>query len=394
MMKRMLWSVLALLMLSMSSAHEGSAQTTAGAEITIPVIIPLTGSAAFLGAQQKVGLDVAEKFVNRHGSHIKLVYYDDTSSPQVAVQLVNQLTASGTRAIIGPMVRATCAAVEPLMQKGPLDYCLSPTLHSAPGSFVFTAGSDTFDLDRAVVRYARLKGWKRVAMLAPTDASGVDAVKGFHEAFIDPENKDMTLVEQLSFNPADTSVTAQLARIKATKPDMVLAWATGAPIATILREMHELGMDNIPVATGYSNMTYAQMESMTAYMPKELYFPVPSAVGSRTRSMGLDRKVEAALKDFDSAFASAGLKPDAGVLTTWDPMLILARAFQDHGAATTSEQLRSYVAGLKGFAGINGLYDFQKYPQRGLSERNTYVTRWTPDVKTWALVSKAGGTPL
>jgi branched-chain amino acid transport system substrate-binding protein len=392
-MRRTIFAALALLILSLSMAHGSNAQSAAPKEITIPVILPLTGSAAFLGAQQKAGLEVAAKFVNSRGSHIKLVYYDDTSSPQVAVQLTTQLTASGTRAIIGPMVRATCAAVEPLVKTGPLDYCLSPTLHSPPGSFVFTGSTDTWDLDRAVIRFARLKGWKRIAMLTPTDASGVDAIKGFHEAFADPENRDITLVEQLSFNPTDTTVTAQLARIKASHPDMLLAWATGAPIATILREMNALGLD-IPVATGYSNMTYAQMDSMTSYMPKELYFPVPSAVGSRTKAIGLDRKVEAALRDFDAAFVSAGFKPDAGVLTTWDPMLILARAFQDLGPDATSEQLRSYLSRLTGFAGINGLYDFQKYPQRGLSERNTYITQWSPNLKTWALVSKAAGTPL
>ncbi len=228
-MKRLIGAILSLLLLCLWPAYGTYAQSTVPRDIIVPVILPLTGSAAFLGAQQKIGLDVAQKFVNQRGSHIKLAYYDDTSSPQVAVQLVTQLTASGTKAFIGPMVRATCAAVEPMMAKGPLDYCLSPTLHTQAASFVFTAGSDTWDLDKAIVRYARLKGWRRVAMLAPTDASGVDAIKSFHEAFLDPENKDMQLVEQLSFNPTDTTVTAQLARIKAAKPDLILAWATGHP---------------------------------------------------------------------------------------------------------------------------------------------------------------------
>jgi branched-chain amino acid transport system substrate-binding protein len=392
-LKRLVWPLGGALLLSMFPAGEGRAQTPAAKEITIPVILPLTGSAAFLGAQQKIGLDVAQNFVNKRGSHIKLVYYDDTSSPQVAVQLVTQLTAGGSRVLIGPMVRATCAAVEPLMKNGPLDYCLSPTLHAPPGSFVFTGSTDTWDLDRAVMRFARFKGWKRIAMLTPTDASGVDAIKGFQEALKDPDNRDLTLVEQLSFNPTDTTVTAQLARIKAAKPDLLLAWATGAPIATILREMNALGLD-VPVATGYSNMTYQQMDSMVGYMPKNLYFPVPSAVGSRTREVALDRKVESALKDFDAEFAGAGLKPDAGVLTTWDPILIIARACSDLGPDATSEQLRNYLSHLKGFAGINGIYDFEKYPQRGLSEINTYVTRWSPETKSWAIVSKAAGVPF
>ncbi len=56
--------------------------------------------------------------------------------------------------------------------------------------------------------------------------------------------------------------------------------------------------------------------------------------------------------------------------------------------------MRSYLAGLKGFAGIKGIYDFPAVPQRGLSETNVFITRWDPAAKTWAVVSKARGELL
>ncbi len=391
--KPLLWVAICFLAAFVSPMPESQAQAAISKEVTIPVILPMTGPAAFLGKQSKLGLDVAEQFANNRGDRIRLAYYDDASNPQVAVQIANQLIAGGARVFLGPGLKATCAAVVPLVSKGPLDYCLSPTLHSPAGSYAFSSGTDTWDLDRAVIRYARLKGWKRIAMLISTDASGIDAMQGYHEILNERENRDMTVVEQSTFNPTDTSVMAELVRIKAAHPDLLLAWASGTPVATIFRELSELGFD-VPVATGYSNMTYAQMQSMSAYLPKQLLFPVPSAVGSRSPAVSLDPKVEAALKDFESAFASAGLKPDAGVLTTWDPLMIVIRAFRDLGPDATSEQLRNYLAHLKGFAGINGLYDFQKYPQRGLSEKNAFITRWNPDLKTWAMVSKAAGTPI
>lgn len=391
--KPLLWVAMSLLAVFVSPMPDNRAQAAISKDVTIPVILPMTGPAAFLGKQSKLGLDVAEKFVNSRGDRIHLAYYDDASNPQVAVQVATQLIAGGARVILGPGLKATCAAVLPLVAKGPLDYCLSPTLHSPPGSYAFTAGTDTWDLDRAVVRYARLKGWKRIAMLVSTDASGIDAIQGYHEILKERENRDMSLVAELTFNPTDASVTAELVRIKAAHPDLLLAWASGTPVATIFRELNELAFD-VPVATGYSNMTYTQMQSMGAYLPKQLYFPVPSAVGSRSADVSLDPKVEAALKDFEAAFASAGLKPDAGVLVTWDPLMLVVRAFRDLGPDATSEQLRNYFMRLKGFAGINGLYDFQKYPQRGLSEKNAFITRWVPDLKSWAIVSRSAGTPL
>ncbi len=60
----------------------------------------------------------------------------------------------------------------------------------------------------------------------------------------------------------------------------------------------------------------------------------------------------------------------------------------------TTEDLRKYIAGLQGFAGINGIYDFKKFPQRGLGPDNVVITRWDSKVDQWTVVSKAGGGAL
>jgi branched-chain amino acid transport system substrate-binding protein len=56
--------------------------------------------------------------------------------------------------------------------------------------------------------------------------------------------------------------------------------------------------------------------------------------------------------------------------------------------------MRAYLAGVKGWAGVNGIYDFTSVPQRGLDETDAVVTRWNPDSKTWTIVSRPGGAPL
>src|SRR5580700_1961008 len=63
----------------------------------INAILPLTGQASFLGKEEQVTLQIAEKYVNRTGGikgrPVQFVFYDDTSNPQVAVQLVRQVSA-------------------------------------------------------------------------------------------------------------------------------------------------------------------------------------------------------------------------------------------------------------------------------------------------------------
>jgi len=74
-------------------------------------------------------------------------------------------------------------------------------------------------------------------------------------------------------------------------------------------------------------------------------------------------------------------------------MLAIA-ALRKVGPNATATQIRDYLASLTGFAGINGIYDFTKSPQRGLDETSVYITRWSPEQKAWVVVSEPRGVPL
>src|SRR5579872_7515638 len=126
---------------------------------TIPVVLPLTGNAAFLGQGEKQSLEIQEKSVNQsggiNGTPVHYAFYDDQSSPQVAVQLANQIATQHPSAIIGSAIVAMCNAMAPLLANGPVMYCLSPGIHPAAGAPVFTAFVSTYDLAVGLVRYYR-----------------------------------------------------------------------------------------------------------------------------------------------------------------------------------------------------------------------------------------------
>lgn len=370
-----------------------SLRVRAADPIPLHVILPLTGSEAFLGQQEKNAIDIATKFVNsRGGDPVTPVYHDDQSAPQVALQLISQLNADHVPLILGPAGRATCLAISPVLSKGPVNYCFSPTMHSEAGSYVFMAGVDTSDLDRAMVRYARLSGWKRIALITSTDATGSDAVRIFDTLMKEPENAAIAFVTRETFNAADISVTAQVARIKASKPDAIFAWTTGLGLGTVFRALSGAGL-NVPVATSWGNMTFTQLKNWGNIVPNDLLFPTTSWAGSAT-SRGVDPKVNAALRDLNNAFSAVGAKPDAGAAVAWDPILIATRVMRALGPNPSADQVRTNLAGFKDFAGINGLYDFTHFPQRGIGEDNSVIARWTPKQSAWEIVSKTMGEPL
>jgi len=363
----------------------------------IHVMLALTGGGAFLGQAEQKSLQLAEKVVNEsggiQGTPVKFTFHDDQTSPQVAVQVVNQILATKPQVLLGSSIVATCSAIGPLMQSGPVEYCFSPGIHPEKGSYVFTSSVSTLDLANAVIRYFRLKGWTKIALMFSTDASGQDAERGLKSVIDLPENKDVSVVTTAHFNPQDVNVSAQIEQVKAANPQAFIAWSTGAPVATIFRAMLQAGLD-VPTATTDGNMTRAQMTQYQSFLPRQLYFPAAEWVVANDPKFPMEAAVADKQKAFYAAFEQAGIRPDISSELAWDPATIVVDALRKLGPDATAVKIRDYLVGLKGYAGVNGLYDFEAQPQRGLSVANAVVTHWSADAKTWQVVSKATGIPL
>jgi branched-chain amino acid transport system substrate-binding protein len=372
----------------------GAAQAAEDYEIN--VVLPLSGGASFLGKAEQRSLQLVEKSTNEtggiQGRPLKFTFHDDQSSPQTAVQLASQVVASRPAVMIGSSIVAMCNAMAPLMANGPVMYCMSPGIHPAAGSYAFTSSVSTHDLGRALIRYFRMKGLTRIAIMTSTDASGQDADKGFDETLKQPENKDVSVVSRQHFNPTDVSVSAQIETIKAATPQALIAWTTGAPVATVFKSIIQSGLD-VPVGTTDGNMTFAQMTQYAAFLPKQLYIPAAEWVTYRTAS-AKDPAVAAAQARFDEVFKAAGQVPDVASALSWDPAVTIVDALRKLGPSATAAQLRDYLGKLKDYAGIDGVYDFTKEPQRGLTVEDAVVTLWNPEAKTWEPKSQPAGAPL
>jgi len=362
----------------------------------INVILPLSGLASFLGKAEQQALVIVEKFVNRTGG-IKgrpahFVFYDDQSSPQISVQLMKQVTASKPPVILGSSLVADCNAMLPLASDGPVVYCFSPGIHPQAGSYGFTASVSTHDLQIALLRYFRLEGWSRIALITSTDATGQDAERGIDEAASLPENKSIEIVEHAHFNPTDVSVSAQIERMKGKQPQAIIAWSTGTPIATVFKAISQSGMD-LPVATTNGNQTYAQMEQYASFLPKQLFIPTAEWLNP-PQGVTLDARVEQAHKTFFAEFKVGGQRPDVAATLAWDPAMIVVEGLRQLGTEASAMQLRDHILHLKGYGGVNGVFDFEKVAQRGLDVTSAIVTRWDAAAKEFDVVSQPGGVPI
>ena len=362
--------------------------------IQIPVILPLSGIGAFVGHEQQIAVQAVETTTNKAGGiggrPVSFTIEDDESNPQVAVQLFQGLRGKGVALILGPTWAASCSAVLPLAeQDGPLVYCLSNSIRPPGGSYVFSAIFSTQDMLEASLRYAAARGWKRLAYIVSSDATGEDAERAIEGALAEPQNSTITVVAREHFATTDLDVMAQMATIKAVNPQVLIAWAAGSPSATLFRSEFNEGL-NVPTFTFPANLNYGQLESQSAFLPKQLYF---AGSASAAPEVADTRAWKAAVATFVDAVSGPNVRPDQILAGTWDPVSLLVAALRRLGPNATATQLRDYVASTRDWAGALGIYNFAAVPQRGLNSSSVVIIEWDGAKGTWFAASRPGGAP-
>ncbi len=354
----------------------------------------MSGSLSFVGKAINDALRAYEQYFNKaggiNGRPIHFVIADAQTNPQIATQLASDLKAKRLPFILGPMSAAECNAVFALAKSGPVTWCFSSAVNSQPGSFEFQTSATNFDYNSAAIRWLRGRGITRLALITPTDATGQTYDRAIEAILQLPENRALKLVAHEHLNPGDVSVAAQIAKIRESMPQALIAGTIGTVAGTVFRGLLDAGM-NLPVITGNGNASQAFMKQYAAILPKELYVEsthclAPGAITERAERNAYDSYV--------AAMNASGVPVDCLQSLGWDPALILTSALRKIGTDATAEQLRNYLANLKGFAGVNGTYDFKRVPQRGLDDRAVVIIRWDEAKATWIPVSKAGGAPL
>lgn len=371
------------------------ARASAADPYDVYVETSLTGQGAFVGAGQAAAVRAAEGLINRtggiHGRPVHFVIQDDQTNPQLAVQLFNEMVAKKVPVILGPGFSAPCYAVWPLVKEQIVNYCLAPSIHPAPGSYAFSASASTSDLALAGIRFFHMKGWKKIAVLDTTDATGQDGDNIIKENLARPEFKDMEIVDFEHFAPSDVGISAQLARIKASGAQALITWVTGTPFGTVCHGITDSGLD-IPVFTNAGNVSYAQAAQYKTFLPKNMYFTALRFMGHNQNEPAPIRKAQ---NEFFAAMQEAGVaKPDTLNGVPWDAIFVVVDALRKLPENPTPKQIHDYIEHVKGQPGINGFLDFTNGSQRGVDASAAIMVRYDAGETAWIPVSKPGGAPL
>lgn len=354
------------------------------APITIDVLLPLTGAAAYSGITQQQAARVYETIVNKtggiHGAPLHFAFYDDHADPKTAVQLVNELLPQHPTVILGPTLTATCAAVAPLFANGdgPVNYCLSPSLLPPHGGNVFASAVTLHNAEMWTYNHAKAMGFKRYALIAATDASGLLSLQYIREWATLPANTEVQIVDVEAFAPSDLSVAAQVANIKAANPDIIFIYAIGTAFGSVLRELTNAGLSGVVTYTTPANASVSQLGTYHDFLPKTLLSSGMPYQGKLT-----NQAMKAAATEYLGGIHSAGVKFDPMQSYAWDPIKITLSALRALPPGATAAQLHAYLENLHDFAGLWGVYDFRTGDQHGLDGRDSVFLTFDAATTTW-----------
>ncbi|MDX3893941.1 ABC transporter substrate-binding protein [Pusillimonas sp.] len=205
------------------------AAPAAHADLTIGVVLSLTGPASGLGIPVNTGFALWPETVG--GEKVKFITLDDGSDPAKAQKNVQRLISEDkVDVIIGSSTTTPAIAMGEAAAEGQ-----TVQLAAAPAEFPEGKGTWTFRLPQStavmaggVIDHMKKHGVKNFAFIGYNDAYGESWLRDLtnlaREAGI-----EITTAER--YARADTSVTAQALKAIATKPDAILIVASGSGAA-------------------------------------------------------------------------------------------------------------------------------------------------------------------
>ena len=357
-------------------ATSGAGSAADSVPYEINAITSLTGAGAFIGADATDGLRMVESAVNHEGGingrPIKFTIVDDQSLPQQAVALASQIIEKKAPVIIGSSLVGACNAMAPLTQHNVAMYCLSASYMPPLDAGLFSYGITTENVIRVNLAYFRNHCMKRVAAIFPTDATGQDGERATRAALDLPENSAVQLVDVEHFNGADVSVTAQMSKLKAAAPDVLIAYVSGTPMGTVLQGAKGIGLD-VPIVTSGANYNLKQMEQFAPILPDHGLFiaAVPGFAPSAVPDGPAKRAINTYLDARRRYCAGCGVQTIIG----WDSGSIVVAALRALGTGASGPQIAAYIANLHDYYGACGEYDFRRNPH-GLDGNTAVIVRY------------------
>jgi branched-chain amino acid transport system substrate-binding protein len=352
----------------------------ARADINIGVTLSATGPAASLGIPEKNTFEMIGAPVVA-GQKINFIVLDDKSDTTEAVKNTRKLIAeNAVDAVVGStitpnslaMVDVVADAEVPMISMAASARIVDPA--NPKTRWVFkTPQSDSLMAD-AIAVHMKASGVKTLGYIGFNDAYGESWLAEIKRS---GKTAGIEVVAEEKYNRNDPSVTGQILKLVAAKPDAVLIGASGTPAATPEKEL---------VARGYRGRIY-----QTHGVANPDFLRVLGKEGNGTILPTGPMLVYEQLPDSNPVKKSASeyvrlYEAKYGTRATfgghaWDAYLLLSHAVPEAlrkgkpGSREFRAALRDALEGVKDLPGAHGVFGMSANDHNGLDNRARVMVR-------------------
>ncbi|HUP08169.1 MAG TPA: ABC transporter substrate-binding protein [Caldimonas sp.] len=354
---------------------------TALAQVKVGVTLSTTGPAVSLGVPEKNTIALLPRTIA--GQSVEYIVLDDASDTSAAVVNTRRLiTESKVDAVIGSTTTPNTLAMIDVLAEGEtpaISLASSARIiepMNAKKAWMFkTPQTDTM-MVLAILEHAASKGVKTMAYIGFNDALG-EAFYAEFEKFA--STRGIKIVASERYAPRDTSVTAQVLKVVATSPDMVVIGASGTPAVLPAKALVERGYKGaVYFNHGVANNDFLRVGGKDvegAYVPTS-----PVLVAS---ALPADHPAKAVALDYIKRYEAANGPGSVSAFGsyTWDAGLLLNAAIPaalKHGRPGTREfraALREALENVHDLHVSNGVINMSKTDHLGLDQRARVIVR-------------------
>lgn len=238
------------------------AASAAFADITVGVTVSATGPAASLGIPEKNTIALVPTTIA--GQKVNIVLLDDASDTTTAVKNAKKFVSENhVDVIVGSTITpASLAMIDvasesetPMISMAASRAIVDPV--DAKRRWVYKTPQNDAQMSTAIAEHMTNNNVKTVAYIGFSDAYG----EGWSNEFAGvAKARKLEIVANERFNRADTSVTGQVLKILAAKPDAVLIGGAGTPAALPQKALKEKGYKGIIYQThGVANNDFLRV---------------------------------------------------------------------------------------------------------------------------------------
>jgi len=345
------------------------------ADINVGVTVSATGPAASLGIPEKNTISLMPQEIA--GQKVHYIVLDDGSDTTKAVSNTRKLiTEDKVDIVLGStvtpnslaMIDVVAEAQVPMISMAASAKIVDPV--DAKRRWVFKTPQNDIMMSLAIASHMKDHGVKTVGYIGFADAYGEGWYNEFSKA---AALKGITVVANERFARNDSSVTAQVLKLQAAKPDAILIGGSGTPAALPQITLKERGYTGLIYQThGVANADFLRVGGKNVegtYLPAGPVLvarQLPASNPVRNSAIDYVTKYEAAYgKDGVSTFG--GHAWDAGRLMAAAVPVALKKA--QPGTPEFRAALRDALENAKDVAGAHGIFNMSPTDHLGLDQR-------------------------